>query len=200
MKSFLTVICLIISPLSFSQGALFGITGGPTFTGLSERNKFGPFVGSAGGFSYTKFFGSTPYCVTVDAIYNRRGAIVGSYDPPEHYLGHNYIAMPVRIGFLVGERAVYLFNAGVVPALMAGRGQVEEFDLGVAAEAGAGFYLRENLLFTAALSGQHGFSNYSGPYWAQERHYNFLSLNLSLKLKLRKGNKKRDTIDAPRFE
>lgn len=219
MKKILIILFISFSSVAFGQKHLVGIQGGLNFTNFTSKNGFentGMRTGFIGGFSYDRKL-SNRYRIGLDALYaqqgvtdkfmltNDYGVLIGEIETKMNY---DYLCMPIKIGYEIGNKAKVIPKIGIVPAISInaestsptfdGNGKVighetvshndyiSKFDLGGVIEIGIEEELSKNIILCSNLNYKHSFTTFSNSNYfkgSNMRHYGF-SIALGIKFRL----------------
>ena len=192
MKKYLILILVALSSFVNGQGHYFGFKGGASITKVNnvlyaEDAEFRS--GFTAGLSY-EYKLKNNILLAADFLYmqkgydfdiaftNEEGLLVGE---GKSHMKYDYISLPIKVGYSIGEKLSGFFNLGVAPALLTKAyydfsdpngilPEIEEFEgvditeetpkfeLSGLVEIGANYKINESFLLITAIAGQYGFT------------------------------------------
>lgn len=222
MRKILLIILTISSLKVAGQNHILGIKGGVSQTNVSAENfltdnKFRAGISSGMTYEYIlkKYF-----TLGADIIYNQRGFInyiiftdqsgnpTGRKEPT--YFNYDYISIPVKAGFNIGNKIYGFANIGVCPSVLIDAkiklstfdsdanvigteiinvtDKVSKFDFSGIAELGGGYKFKDRFWLYTSIGYQHSFTTITNSdYFANSKikHYG-MTLTVGLKYVLTK--------------
>lgn len=190
MRLFLFSLLLSVSISIQAQHQSVGIKGGVNWTNISPSNdELNDYFRSSYAFGVTfdrkvgdhiQFGAELLYLergVVVDALaLDREGEVIDSLSQGKNESNYKYIAVPIKAGYVVGEKVSGSLSIGIVPSYLLKATlfwseslaqymrptvdlteRASAFDLAGLIEAGGNVQISEKLLFCTALSFQHSF-------------------------------------------
>ncbi|MPM96525.1 hypothetical protein SDC9_143689 [bioreactor metagenome] len=214
-----TLIFIFISSFAFGQKHLIGMQGGLNFTNFTSEVVFENTTirtGFVGGITYDLMLNES-YRIGVDVFYSQQGArdifivmneqgeYVRDMDIKMYY---DYLSVPVKIGYELGDKIRFIPKLGVVPAfaikteitapafnenrIVTGEvtldhiNYVSKFDTGGIAEIGMETDVSKNIVFCSNLNYKRSLTTFSNSNYnegAHMRHYGF-SITAGIKYRL----------------
>lgn len=223
MKNVFLFILTITTLKIVGQNHFVGIKGGANKTNISSSNftnQHNSRTGLSAGLSY-EFLFKKRFSVGADLMYSQRGftdyiVFTDDFGNPtgEKYaikLNYNYISLPIKTGFNIGNKVYGFANIGVIPSFLVNAktivptfdiekkltgnevfdvtNQVAKFDFAGLAEIGGGYKFKNRYWLFSSFSYQHSFTTITNSNYfpnSKIRHYG-MTLNLGLKYALKKG-------------
>ncbi|NJO90180.1 MAG: PorT family protein [Chloroflexia bacterium] len=213
MKKLLSVLILLSTTSAFGQNHLIGIKSGISLTNVSADDFFDGDdyrAGFTGGLTYEYEF-SKKFHFGVDLLYAQKGFksdvtftdAIGSVvkDKESIKFNYNYLSLPVKGGFSMGNRLAAFLNLGLVPSLLADAktitptiGTVEEetynisdrvtrFDFGGLVEIGGNYQLNDKLAMLASFAYQQSFTTITNKDYFNNSKARHFGMTLSIGLK-----------------
>lgn len=219
MKKVFLLILTLLSLNARSQNHLLGIQGGVSATNVFSSDSFGHTNYKPGiltGLSYGYLL-NAHFSLETGLLFNQRGYAydVSLSDENGNSLGQvnvrvgfDYLSLPLKAGFRMGDRFQGFVNLGVMPSFLLSAKTVipsfnrngqqsgdlktditstfSEFDLAGLAELGTSYRLGNRYWLSAMLTYQHSFTKVAGSgFFADNkvRHYG-MALSLGLKYAL----------------
>lgn len=213
MKKLATVLIILFTIPVFGQNHLIGMKGGISWTNVISDNYFSDNDyrnGFAGGLTYEYEF-NKKYHIGADLLYAQKGFAndILFVDENGNPLGekstsdfnYNYLSLPIKGGFSIGNNLVGFLNIGVVPSLLIKAetitptfenidgetfdvtDKVTEFDFGAMAEIGASYKLKEQFLLFTSFAYQHSFTSIANENYFADGKVNHHGMTWSIGLK-----------------
>lgn len=213
MRSILIVLIITFSTPVFGQSHFVGFRGGANWTKVNSSNLANNADyrnGFSGGLTY-EYLLNKRIKLGIDLLYAQKGFTndiiftdVNGLPTGERAttaFNYDYLSLPIKGGFVFGEKVSGFVNLGLVPSLLLGAkviepaidGIMEEkthnmtgvtstFDLGGMVEIGAAYKFQEKYILFTAFDFQHSFTTINGfNGW----HYG-MTFSLGLKYALKK--------------
>ena len=190
MKKYLILILIALSSFVYGQSHYIGFKGGASLTKVNDISYADDVefrFGFTAGLSY-EYKLKNNILLAADLQYiqkgydfdiaftNDEGLLVGE---GKSHMKYDYISLPIKVGYSIGERFSGFFNLGVAPALLTKAyydfsdpngilPEIEEFEgvditeetpkfeLSGLAEIGANYKINEKFIITTAVTSQYG--------------------------------------------
>lgn len=190
MKLFLLPTLLLISFSTFAQNHFVGINGGVSGNDVNSAFTHSePLLGFNVGFSY-EYRVKNHLSFGADLMYNKKRFKHHLLSIPEGGVpitetgrlefNFNYLSMPIKVGYYVGNNLSGFVNLGLIPSMAlnatyyvpimndeeTGReytGLTSKYDLAGLIELGGNISLTERLFLIASVSYQHSFTSFAKP-------------------------------------
>ena len=212
MRNLITLLTVLFTIPVFGQNNYIGLKGGLNWFNINSddfsNNK--PRNGFMGGLTYEHEFESK-FHIGLDLLYAQKGFkdeltltdeegnLTG--EEASTAFNYNYLSVPIKGGFSIGNNLTGFLNLGVVPAFLMkatittpGVGGSDEetidvtedatsFDFGGLIEIGGGYKFNEQLQVFTSFSYQHSFTDFTNDdhlSYADARHH---GMNISLGVK-----------------
>ena len=220
MKKFATVLLILCTISGFGQNHLIGMKGGHSWTNVISDHYFGDSDyrnGFTGGFTYEYKF-NKKFHIGADLLYAQRGFSndIVFTDDTGNPIGdkstidynYDYLSLPIKGGFSIGNNFTGFLNLGVVPSLLIKAetitptfenidGEISDitdrvtaFDFGAMVEIGSSYKLKEQLLLFTSFAYQQSFTSLANEYYFAndkvKHHGMTLSIGLKYALRIRK--------------
>jgi len=200
MKQILVPLLLLISYPIFAQNPLIGIKGGVSWTNIfsKELGTDSYRTGCTFGITYEQQV-SKGILIGTELLYQQRGyetylMFTDDFGNPLNSdntkFNSNYIALPIKVGYTIGNKLSGFLNIGIVPSILTEskiilpdifyvnsvdyKNQTKTFDLAGMTEIGGNYRISKLLLISASFAFQYSFtSNIKTEYaeGATARHY-----------------------------
>jgi hypothetical protein len=214
MKNFLVPVLIFIATTSFAQNQLVGMKGGISWSnihskeistdafrtgftlGLTYENRIKQHLLVGGELLYQQR-GYREYLQWVDDL----GDLVD--DSGKDKFNCNYLSLPLKVGYVNGNKLSWFANVGFVPSILIEAKHVfpeifvdtnidvtqyvQKFDLAGLAEVGGNLQISEKLIISVSFSYQHSLSTFDSPEYfdgVDARHYGMI-LSCGVKYVLR---------------
>jgi len=217
-KSILIPFLLLVACSTFAQNHFLGVTGGVSWTNASAKSmvsndRYSKFMTNRSGFTAGVSYESRVkqhVLVGADLMYQQRGFngdiyLTGLFGIPyvdEIRFDYDYLAIPLKCGYIIGNRISAFANIGLVPSiLLKATAKVpdefdtkditdlpQRFDLAGRVEAGGNYKISQRLLVTVTFAYQNSFTIHSNANYFEEsdlRHHGMM-LSSSVKYALKK--------------
>ena len=222
MKNFIICIILILSIKLSAQNNLIGIKGGIDWTNIQTTNQYIDHTfktEASGGLTYDYFI-TKRFSVGADLLYLKRGynsnlIFTDNVGNPLNVdaltaFKFNYLALPIKIGFNMGNKLFAFANIGICPSYIVDArivipqtdskgnitgeytsnvtSKVTKFELSGIAELGCGYTLKDKYSIYASCMYQKSFTNIDNKDFFNDskiKNYGFL-FSLGVKYSLTK--------------
>lgn len=198
MRCLITVSIMLIPLLMLGQKQYIGLKGGKGWTNYYSDGRAGEFDYQTvfnGGLTYEYEFKNN-FHLEVDLLYAQKSFIIDGYtiisgdtDPNgfsithfDDYFESEYISIPFKVGYSVGNRLQSFFNLGVVPSvLIRARNttiksgeygspsnrtdQTNRIDIGGIAEIGVSYTIKEQFKLFTSFAYQQSFNPITDVYF-----------------------------------
>ncbi len=220
-KTLITVSILILTINIFAQFHSVGIQGGLSLCNISSKEYFDDSefkIGFVGGLKY-EYLLSNKYLLGADLLFNQRGFIYVEhfYDNMGNSLGdhnldfvYNYISLPIKFGFILGNRYKFIPKIGLQPSVLISAkvttpefkngeiigdktsivtNNVSKFDLAGLLELEILYESNQNVSIFTSFSGTYSLTSFTNPEYMEQtksRHY-ALTILVGLKYNINKN-------------
>lgn len=221
MKQIFTGLLIILSYNAFGQNQLLGIEGGLNQTNVNSE----PFLihpdkrnGLSFGLNYEYIF-NNKLSISTGFTYNEKGFRdkVEIIDQNQNFIGEkyfrsnfDYISMPIKTGFSIGNIFFGFAKIGIVPSLLVSAkivmpkidsngmvngyhsvsvsDQVTKFDLAGLGEIGGGYKLKNRYWLIASFGYQQSFTSLGNDDYLEKVKHRGTNLSIGIKYLLKKNN------------
>jgi hypothetical protein len=224
MKNLLLLLLTITTLKAAGQNHIIGVKGGATWTNVASSNflkETDDRTGVTAGLTY-EYLLNKYFSVGADLIYSQKGftsdllfanqAWPGGLQSETIQFSYDYLSLPVKAGFNVGNKLYGFMNIGVVPSLLVNARTIRplinangektgssvfnatsvarKFDFAGLAEIGGGYKIKNRFWVFASFTFESSFTTITNSdYFPGSKIKNYgMALALGLKCPLAKGN------------
>jgi|AntRauTorcE11898_2_1112593.scaffolds.fasta_scaffold06875_2 hypothetical protein len=209
----------ILSFTVFGQDHIVGLKGGMNLTNVNSSNFISNTdnqTGFSGGVTY-EYRLSSKFNFGMDLLYVQKGFTsdiifidqtgIPTGEKATLVFNYNYLSLPVKAGFTVGDQISGFVNLGLVPSILTDAritdpaiegirdkatydvtDQVTGFDFGGLAEVGGSYRFNKRFLLLTSFGYQQSFTSITNEHYyknGKARHYG-MALSIGLKYALKK--------------
>ena len=206
MKSILLPILILVTSSTFAQNHFIGIKGGISWSNASKtgyaNDWYYNFMEKRRGFTFGLSYENRlkqHFIVSADIMYQQRGYQIQK----DFKLYYDYLAIPIKGGYIIGNKISGFANIGLVPSfLLKAKAKIPDeveiidvtdlhpkFDLAALVEIGGNVKISERLFVTASFSYQHSFTTHSNSdnFGDIDARHHALILSVGIKYALKKN-------------
>ncbi|PHR47596.1 MAG: hypothetical protein COA32_06455 [Fluviicola sp.] len=216
MKSLITISILLLSLSVLGQQQYIGLKGGRGWTNYYADGAAGKYDYRTGlnmGLTY-EYELKNNFHLEVDLLYAQKSFIIDGYTIIDgtientvtnfdHYFESEYISIPIKVGYSVGNKLQSFFNVGVVPSVLVRArettiksgeygspsnrtDQTNRIDFGGITEIGVSYTIKEEFKLFTSFNYQQSFNPITDVYFENPnaKHYGMI---LSIGVKYRIG-------------
>jgi len=196
MKKEIIIALTLIALNVVGQTHFVGIKGSTNWTNITSNDSYNTSYrnGFSGGITY-EYLLKTHFSLGADLIYNKQGFIENIdlmdeqgtvLDFDKIYNNYDYLSIPIKAGYNIGNRLYYFANIGLIPSLLVNAKtvynmddsdgkvldsfvrelpeNVSKFDLAGLIEIGGGFKFKNRYWLYSSLGYQKSFTTITNSY------------------------------------